>query len=314
VALDDTATPDSPRPHFGVVLPSTLATNPRRIRRICELAEELGFDAIWVNDVAVGPDPFDLMAFAAAITERVKLGTAVYLLPLRDPTDVARNAATVDRLSGGRVIFGVGVGGDRPGDFAINGRDGRERGARADEMLDVMRRLWAGETVHHAGRHYRVDGQLSITPVQDPVPVWIGGRGGEGPASAVYSRVVERGQGWLPYLMTPDLYAQRSAAIDRAARETNQPPAAFRRTLLEFAYIASTDAEAQRGAMGGPYAGGSIDRVKRYILAGSAETCAERLRAFVAAGVTDFIFNWSVPADQVEEQMRLLSEQVIPAV
>ena len=307
---------DNP-PRFGVVLPLTFAAEPKRARAFCREAEERGFDAIWVNDLPTGAEPFELAAFAASATERVTLGIAVYIVTLHHPTEVARSVATLDRLSGGRFVLGVGVGGDRPPDHAIHGRDPRERGGRMDEALPLLRRLWSGEEVEHRGRFFKASGRLGVTPVQDPLPVFIGSRGGRGLAANAYRRVVGQAQGWLPYVMTPESYAERSAAIDAEAERASKPPGTFRRLLLEFVNVNESEEAALRAAaeqQARGYGNASLERVRRYTLAGTPEGCAERLRRFRAAGAEEFIFNWSCPADEIELQMRRLAEDVIPAV
>src|SRR5512139_985234 len=138
---------------FIAVLP-----DPASIRATVALAERLEFDSLWVGDhIAFAVpilDPLLQLAQAAAHSERLLFGTSVYLLPLRHPTPVAKQVATLDHLCGGRLIFGVGVGGEFPREYEACGVPVRERGARLSEAIPLLRRLWSGEPVESKGRFY----------------------------------------------------------------------------------------------------------------------------------------------------------------
>ena len=151
----------------------------RHYPEVAEVAEANGFDSIWIPEHLIFPaemppdypytpdgyppmppetpafDPFVVLAGVATRTTTIKLGTGVYILPLRNPVAVARSVITLDRMSGGRVLFGVGVGW-MPDEFEIVGEDFRNRGARADEMIELIRLLWSEETIEFHGRHYDI--------------------------------------------------------------------------------------------------------------------------------------------------------------
>lgn len=164
------------------------------------VAEAAGWDALFVWDHLAfawgvpAADPWVVLAAVAQATTRLRLGPAVTPLPRRRPAVLATTVATIDRLSGGRVTFGAGVGGV-PAEFSAFGEPAEvsDRAAMLDEGLDVVTGLWSGRTVTHAGRFYRVDGvTLAPLPVQRPrVPVWIGG------ASAAARRRAARWDGWV---------------------------------------------------------------------------------------------------------------------
>jgi len=163
-------------------------------------AEAAGWEGLFVWDHlgyvwdAPSADPWVLLAAMAQATGRLRLGTAVTPLPRRRPAVLAGEVATLDRLSGGRVIFGAGIGGVAS-EFSAFGEpdDAGHRAAMLDEGLDVVTRLWSGERVTHAGRFYRVDGvTMAPLPVQRPrVPVWIGGTVGAA------RRRAARWDGWI---------------------------------------------------------------------------------------------------------------------
>lgn len=160
-------------------------------------AETIGYDDVWLTehhfcDDGHAPSILPLAAAVAARTTRIRIGTSVLLLPLYHPVRVAEDAATIDILSNGRFELGVGVG-YRPQEFAGLGLRSRDRGARMDEGLEIIRALWRGETVDYRGRHFSVEGaKLAPMPVQTPPPLWIGGFA---PASA--RRAARIGDGYL---------------------------------------------------------------------------------------------------------------------
>ena len=126
------------------------------VRESTALADRIGLDSLWVGDhVAFAipiMDPLLQLAQAAALSDRLTFGTSVYLLPLRHPTPVAKQVATLDRLCDGRLTFGVGIGGEFPNEFAACGVPVKERGARLTEGMEVLRKLWTGDSVSHDGR------------------------------------------------------------------------------------------------------------------------------------------------------------------
>jgi len=167
--------------------------------RVAEAAEAAGWDGVFSWDHlafvwdAPAADPWITLSAIAASTSRVRLGTAVTPVARRRPHVLAHEVATLDRLSGGRVIFGAGLGGS-PGEFGRFGEptDANVRGEMLDEGLDVIRHLWSGDEVTHRGAHYTVDAvTFAPTPVQERIPVWIGGNR---PASL---RRAARWDGWL---------------------------------------------------------------------------------------------------------------------
>ena len=152
------------------------------MRTLVELIDRCGYDSLWVGDHISFPlaifDPFLQLAQAAVVSPRLQFGTAVYLLPLRHPTPVAKQVSTLDHLTEGRFIFGVGVGGEFPKEYEACGVPISERGARLSESIDVLRKFWSGEPVSHDSRLF----QFKDVPMQPPPrqvggpPIWCGGR------------------------------------------------------------------------------------------------------------------------------------------
>src|SRR5436305_2003042 len=128
------------------------------MRELVELVDSCGYDSLWVGDHISFPvailDPLLQLAQAAVVSPRLTLGTAVYLLPLRPPAPVAKQVATLDHLTEGRLIFGVGVGGEFPKEYEVCGVPRNERGARLTEAVEIMRKLWTGTPATHPGGRY----------------------------------------------------------------------------------------------------------------------------------------------------------------
>ena len=139
------------------------------------------------------PDPFVALAFAAAVTTKLKLLTNLTVVPYRNPFMLAKTAATLDRVSNGRLILGTGTG-YLEGEYDALGVPLDDRNARFDEALDVLRLAWSGKSVRYSSPRFNAAGNTSVpTPVQDPVPIWIGGN-----SKLTLRRVAEKAQGWMP--------------------------------------------------------------------------------------------------------------------
>lgn len=217
---------------YGICVANTgTYADPRVTTRLAQAAEASGWQAVFVWDHLAfvwGPpaaDPWVTLSAVATATSRVRLGTAVTPVARRRPHVLAQTVATLDRLSGGRVVFGAGLGGS-PSEFGRFGEpdDARLRAERLDEGLDLLRRFWSGEEVRHRGRHYVVDGvTLAPLPVQERIPIWIGGNR---PPSL---RRAARWDGWiadssgLGGRVVPPEDLERSIETIRAARTSDRP-------------------------------------------------------------------------------------------
>jgi probable F420-dependent oxidoreductase len=189
--------------HLGAILPNFgKGSAPGAIRRVAEAAEEAGFDSVWATEhIAVGPagvdpygcvyDPLVTLAWLAGITEAIGLGTSIVLVPLHHPVHLAKEAATLQRLSGGRFRLGVGVGWHED-EFRIMGAPFAGRGRRANEALRVIRALWSGATSFH-GDSWSFD-DATFAPLPEPVPeIWVGGS-----SPPAIRRARELGDVWHP--------------------------------------------------------------------------------------------------------------------
>jgi probable F420-dependent oxidoreductase len=280
-------------------------------------AEAAGYDAVWSGDHVMMHSPIveavTLLAAFAAVTRRVRLGTAVYLLPLRHPTVVAKTFAGLDYVSDGRLIFGVGVGGEYPKEFEASGVPVRERGARTDEGLEIVRRLWSEPRVSFEGRFYRFsDVALAPPPVQRPhPPIWIGGR-----SEAALRRTARFADGWLAYMATPEQIHSGLARIADLAAGFGRDPRAIAGGLLVFAFV-GRDRDAARARVVADLSmryNQPFDRlVDRYCAFGTPAQCAERLTAFRDAGVRNLVVKFTcAPGEQLDQQAAFA--EILPAL
>ncbi len=183
-----------------------------RVDVVARAAEDAGFGGFaftehpapgsrWLN--AGGHqtlDPFAALTFAAAVTQRIRLLTYLCVLPYRNPLLIAKAAATVDKLSGGRFILGTGTG-YLKGEFSALGVEMDERNALFDEALEVMPLHWSGEPFSYQGIHFSARDIIARpVPVQQPIPIWIGGN-----SKLSRRRVAERAQGWMPLVLPPEM-------------------------------------------------------------------------------------------------------------
>ncbi len=285
-------------------------------RELVEMIDRLDYDSLWVGDhlsfALPYLDPFIQLAQAAVISERLLLGVGVYLLPLRHPGPVAKQAATLDLLSEGRFIMGVGVGGEFKTDFAVAGVPREERGARLTEGIQVMRKLWTGEKVSHDGPLFPFT-ELAMTPkpYQDGgPPIWCGGR-----SDAALRRAGRLADGYASYVVTPDMYRKALEKIAAAADEANRQLDQFATAHLLFAriddsYEAALDAATE--SLSVRYAMGFREPAKKYAALGRPEDVAQRLAEFYDAGVRHMVMDFVGPYEDRDQQFERFASEVKP--
>jgi probable F420-dependent oxidoreductase len=281
------------------------------VRRV----EELGFDSVWTGDHVSFHNPLyeslTLLAAYAPITRRIKLGVAVYLLALRAPAVTAKVTATLDVLSGGRLIFGVGVGGENPKEFEVCGVSHAERGARVTEGIDVVRALWRDAPATFAGRFSRFEGvSIDPKPVQALPPIWVGGR-----SDAALARAGRQGDGWVSYVVQPERYAQSLAKIRQAAHAAGRSLAGFTAAHLVFITV-GRDYERAKAAwvrvLSGRYAQDFEPLAKKYGIIGTPEQCAEQLAAFRDAGCEYFLLSAVGDPRDERAQLETIASEILP--
>lgn len=197
-----------------------LVDGRRDLAQVVDLLEELGFDSFWASDVpgSFAPDPVAALAFAAGRTERLKLGTSVLIAPGFTPTRMAKQLATLDRLSDGRFFPVLGLGSPDPDVLGALGMDRGQRGPVVDELIPLVRRIWAEDEVTHVGAHFMLDGyRPQMRPLNGRLSVWLGGR-----SLTELRRAGRLADGWLASFATPDEVAASIPVVRSAADDAGR--------------------------------------------------------------------------------------------
>jgi len=321
----------------GVFLP-TFGDSERRsgaeIAAFARRAEELGFDSVWATDHllhgsvfyrAPWLDPLLSLAFAAAVTSRVRLGTSILVLPTRHPVLLAKDLSTIQALSGDRFILGVGTGWDER-EFEAVGIRKAERGARTDEALDIVRRLLVGERLSYAGRFTQLR-DVEIGPAVDgPSPVWVaGGRQLPHPASperpVMAPRVLRRiaeADGWIARPTSLPTQIRDDLAEIRAARDAlGSHVAPFTIAHENFLHLVSEDDPAvvereQRGAFAAVMGKGRpFEYFEQVYLTGTVNELLAQIDARLDAGVRYLMLHTLEPSTR---QLDLWAEHLLPVL
>jgi probable F420-dependent oxidoreductase len=323
---------------YGLRLPSfalgsrtaSLAEMGRYLRR----AEDLGFEcAVSIDHLLLTPpayactwlEPLSLLSALAGVTRTIKLGTMVLVLPLRNPVYFAKEWATLDVLSGGRTLLGIGVGWHEE-EFALMGVPYRERGPRMNEAIEAVTALWAGDDVTYEGRFYQFRNlTIDPKPVQKPhPPIWIGG--GTQPSEKVYGqtvsnidpvlrRIARYADTWVPHSSaTPDMVKSDWEKVQRFARELGRDPGQIGRVYSNFIWVLEKGEKPESAiSRFSVYSGMDLDYWRTYYLLGTAEELAQRISDRIAAlgGVDTIVLN---PLDWGDRQLDLIASEVLPRV
>jgi probable F420-dependent oxidoreductase len=289
---------------------------PEQQFALARRCEALGLDSLWTGDHVSFHNPIyeslTLLASYASITSRIKLGSGVYLLALRRPTVVAKITSTLDALCGGRLIFGVGVGGENPKEFEACGVPHQERGARVTEGIDVVRALWRDTPASFQGRFTRFEGvSIDPKPVQRPgPPIWIGGR-----SDAALARAGRQGDGWISYVVQPERYAQSLDKIRRAAEAARRSLDGFVAGHLTFVTVGRDYESAERAwvrILSNRYAQDFGPLARKYGVIGTPEQCAEQIDRFMQAGCRYFVMNPIGDLTDEAAQLETIASEIIP--
>ncbi|MBA0126791.1 LLM class flavin-dependent oxidoreductase [Haloechinothrix sp. YIM 98757] len=275
-----------------------------RLREAATLGDEYGFDVLWVGDHLLYPTPILDSAVSVALlgsmTERVNVGTNVLQLPLRRPIDVAKTYATISHLTGGRVILGIGVGGEYTPEWEAAGVDPRRRGKRCDEAIDALKWYWDGQ---RAEGEYATSPGVAVAPppVGGHVPIWVGGRSG----AAV--RRAARCDGTLNMWVSP----ARCAAIRQEVIEARGGAEDFTFGLELLTRIDDSKDLARR-SIHQSLRKLDLDpeALEKYTAFGTPEDVVECVQEYVEAGVQHVSFY--VPGPDWSDQARALATKVMP--
>lgn len=283
----------------------TLAGDAERFPAFVDALETHEFDSLWLSERLTGPapDPLIALALAAGRTRKLKLGTSVLVVPGRNPVVLAKELASLDRLSGGRLLPAVGLGAPVPAEHRAFGVDRTARAGLFDEAVGLIRRLWAEDDVHHDGDHFHVDGvTLRPKPLQQPPDVWLGGT-----SPSELRRTARLGDGWLPSFTVP-------AEVEAGWATINAAAAAHARALdpehlgvlVLYARAALPDAVAQVVASRRP----ALD--PHDVVAIGVDGLRRQLERFIGVGASKFVVVPLADPDDWDAELSELAAELKP--
>jgi probable F420-dependent oxidoreductase len=292
-------------PHYGRPI------EPSRLAQLAARAEEVGLDSVWVTDHVVVPkdvpliyrddmlDPLAVLPWLAGVTERIALGTSVVVLPYRSPLPVAKLLASVDVLSGGRLVVGVAVGW-LEGEFAALGVPFRERGRRTDEAIELFRAVWTEDHPEIKTANYNLSGDVKVSPMplQKPrPPILVGGA-----SDAALRRAARLGDGWHASGMAPAAFRAGALAVGnhwKDAGRAGAPELTLRVPLLiDGIHRAAVD----------PALLGT-----RHVIRGTAAAVAKELRQYQTAGCSHVALEVSYSTyPAILDTIDILAEEIRP--
>jgi probable F420-dependent oxidoreductase len=320
----------------GLLYPVPFIT-PERLLQVAQAAEDLGYHSVWGNDHlstqkyvkeewADAPnyyEPLIVMAYLAGITKRIKFGTSVIVMPMREPVLLAKQVATLDQFSGGRMLLGVGVGAYRE-EFTAVRPDMRKanRGELVEEGIQALIRLFTEREVTFESKHTNFVGVESYPkPLQNPLPIYVGGNTFE-----AAERAGRWGQGWLPAVLPLNQMRERIERIHATAHEAGRDPNEIDIAPQFCVCIAKTREEAEQkfhksqiykhllSLKKSTLKDVDISNMMALNLIGSPDDVAERINQYKQVGVTHFcslLFGTDSIEDTIE-QMQLFSEAIMP--
>ena len=295
---------------FGVTVPNNWGIeDPQQVLAMGPLAESLGYDSVWVMDHLFNNGyirqrlddkpyyhPLATLSYLAATTRRVALGTSVLVLPYHNPVELAKYAATLDQMSGGRVILGVGVGAMTE-EFEALGISMRERGSLTNECIAVMKELWTNpDPTYHSRRWHFSDLKFSPKPVQKPhIPLWIGGA-----SAGALKRTATMGDGWHPSGLAPEAFKLHRQEVAKLAADAGRDADALTMSV-----------RVEVEAHGGPSSQRAQNRAR---LAGDdRDQMIASLQAYQEAGVEHVVLALNTgDIPRIKELMTTIAEKVMP--
>ena len=279
-----------------------------------QMCEEGDIDSIWQTDTLVSKEPMlecmTTMAAIAGATKKLKFGMNVASVALRNPLVLAKQCATIDVLSNGRILPAFGIGSTFSADWRTTGTPTKRRGKRTDEGLEIIGRLWRGETVTLDGEFFQYDGvRISPLPVQKELPLWIGGS-----SQAAIRRTVKYGTGWQASFESPE---QAGVTVDAIKQGMKDAGREFEDdhfgTGINFRFGKWDDDVVVRAAERFERVGGRDSR--QSFAVGGAQEILDKVRAFAAAGLPKLILR-PLASDDADtmRQTQLMIEEVQPAI
>ncbi len=296
----------------GVTIPNNWGiADPQQVLALGPVAETLGYDSIWVMDHLFNIGyirerlddkpyyhPLATLSYLSATTQRVALGTSVMVLPYHNPVELAKYVATLDHMSGGRVILGVGVGAMTE-EFAALSLSMRQRGTLTNESIAIMKELWTNPDPSYDSPRWRFsDLKFSPKPWQKPhVPLWVGGS-----SPGALKRAATMGDGWHPTGMSPEVFSQGRQEVRTLASAAGRDPGALTMSM-----------RVEVEAHGGPSSQRAQSRTR--LPGDDVEAMITGLRAYQSAGVDHIVLALnSGDIAKITELMETIASQVIPHI
>ncbi|MBI10865.1 MAG: LLM class F420-dependent oxidoreductase [Rhodospirillaceae bacterium] len=295
-------------------------TTLRSVYNIAQLAkqiEDLGYDFLGCGEHVSfhGETANGLVSLsvAAGATERIRLMSAITLVPLYPAALLAKMGAALDVASNGRFTLGVGVGGEFPNEFEACGVPIKQRGSRTDDALEVITRTWTETDVTYEGRYTTLKNfSLKPLPLQKPrPPIWVSGR-----TDAAMKRAAKYGDGWLPYMYTPEHLANSIEKIKAFGEELGIDLSDFTFAIYIFSAVHEDNDTAVKYAaerLSKQYAQDFSQLVHKYALAGDPDKCKARLQEYIDAGASAVFVSSACPDDYIDTNLEMLANTVIPA-
>jgi len=300
---------------FGIALPQVFypgSVDMALVGSFVTRAEALGFESLWVQERIIGGvdslEPVNLLSYVAALTQTAKLGTSVLIPSTRNPVMLAKEITTLDHLSNGRLIVGVGLGG-RVEQYHLFGAPSERRVGYFLESIEVMKALWQEPVASFEGRYWTLRGEtMNPKPVQKPhPPIWIGGT-----HPNALRRSVRLGDGWMGNgnSSTEQFKAQREVLV-RALNEAGRDPETFPISKRVYIAVDNDEARAERriAEYFGHHYGVAPDRAVQVSITGRPAKCVEGLMQVIKAGAGMLMLN---AAFDYQEQMEILAREVVP--
>jgi alkanesulfonate monooxygenase SsuD/methylene tetrahydromethanopterin reductase-like flavin-dependent oxidoreductase (luciferase family) len=300
---------------FGTMI--GLSDREQAIRTI-ESISRWGFEIVWTGDhvAFTGPinDPLIQLTYLSALDPKLIFGTSVYLLPLRHPVPVAKMVATVDRLLGaGHFIFGVGVGGEFAREYEACGVPIKERGGRATEAIQVIKRLWTEPRVEHRGKYYSF-GEISMQPrpaTPGGPPIWVGGR-----AQGPLKRAAHYGDGWMPYVVTAKRYAEGMDFIGKEVERVGRKLTTTYGSAIHLFCTLGPSVEAAHQVatehLSKRYAMDFREPARRYAALGRPADVAAKISEYIKAGAREIGVDAVCHPSDRDTQLEQFDKEVIP--
>jgi probable F420-dependent oxidoreductase len=280
-------------------------------------AEDLGYDFLSTGEHVFfyGPIGNGLisLAVAAGATQRIKLMSTITLVPLYPAALLTKLVTSLDVASHGRFNLGVGVGGEFAKEFEACGVPVGERGARTNETLALMHRLWSEDNVEFEGRFNTLSGvTLDPKPVSSPhPPIWVSGR-----SDAAMRRCAQFGTGWLPYMYTPEKLAESLTTINTMAADYPRHAPVKPGLFIFFAVHEDRDIAVEMATkrLSKQYNQDFTKLVHKYAIAGTPDDCVNRMREYMDAGAETIILNSACPGNYTEDNEALMASEVLPRI